>query len=46
MAISRKTLIPRQEGGIVLLSVLSAEKKNLEFNVRKKDARKETEKET
>lgn len=46
MAISRKTLIPRKEEGIVLLSVLSAEKKNLEFNVRKKDVRKETEKET
>lgn len=41
LAIPRKTLIPRQEGGIVLLSALDVEKKNLEFTVSKEKQRDE-----
>lgn len=39
MAISRKALIPQQEGGIVLLSVLDVERKNLECSVSEKDVK-------
>ncbi len=39
LAISRKALIPRQEGRIVLLSELDVEKKNLEFSVNKERQR-------
>lgn len=43
LAISRKALIPGQEGRIVLLSGLDVKKKNLEFSV-SKERQRQTEK--